>query len=75
MFKMINFADIIFCIKTLLVINIVFFVLFMIAAPAKAANIELVGFDVGFDGSFGKPKVMCANPRFTKEEMRVFENM
>jgi hypothetical protein len=75
MFKIFNPEDVVICIKASLIISITFFILFLISAPAKASNIEVIGCDVGFDGSSGKPKTICTNPLFTREEMRALENM
>lgn len=49
--------------------------LFLTSIPARADEIIMAGCDIGFDSGNGKPKVMCTNPKISKEEMRAFERL
>jgi hypothetical protein len=44
-------------------------------SPSHAADIKLVGCDVGFTSGSGKPTVMCSNPRYKNEKMKNFNNL
>lgn len=75
MYKFVSYEALLSSFISLFVILFFTLVFLLVTAPAKAADIELAGCDIGFDGSSGKPKVICDNPRFTKGELRAFDNL
>lgn len=55
------------------IIFIVLFSAFTFFTPSHAAEIKLVGCDIGFSSGSGKPIVMCVNPKYTKDELNNFD--
>ena len=75
MFKLNDFGRYMIGLLLYSITSLVLFSALSVFSPLHAGAVQLVGCDIGFSNGSGKPIAMCSNPRYTREELKNFDNM